>query len=280
MSINNEEQTSQNSKHSEQNSNISTSMDSNLNEDESYNVHIDESSRLNKEQDTSVKININNNSNLNSENKSNLLYGNHINNLHPKYLGKTRAFLYINNYPLIIIGPDCKFLNLYYILDCYSVCVLTTAITIYLLFYIFFFDPNFYIIKVFETLIFFLFLISYLITALINPGIPNREYFSKNFSKNNNKQKSGIVECKKCNILVPKSFNVSHCHDCCVCVMNQDHHCPWTGKCIGKYNICSFYCFLFSLLAYFFMTFITFMMFIVNLQENEFQSKRKKISKF
>ena len=43
------------------------------------------------------------------EDKPYLFYGNHIQNLHPKYLGKTRAFFYYNDSPLIIIGPDCKF---------------------------------------------------------------------------------------------------------------------------------------------------------------------------
>ena len=38
-----------------------------------------------------------------------LLYGNDINNLYPKYLGKMRSFFYIKNQPLITIGPDCKF---------------------------------------------------------------------------------------------------------------------------------------------------------------------------
>ena len=45
----------------------------------------------------------------NIESKPYLFYGNHYQNLHPKYLGKTRAFLYRNDSPLIIIGPDCKF---------------------------------------------------------------------------------------------------------------------------------------------------------------------------
>lgn len=38
-----------------------------------------------------------------------LLYGNDINNLYPKYLGKMLSFIYIKNKPLICIGPDCKF---------------------------------------------------------------------------------------------------------------------------------------------------------------------------
>ena len=45
----------------------------------------------------------------NEEEENILLYGNDINNLYPKYLGKMRSFFYIKNQPLITIGPDCKF---------------------------------------------------------------------------------------------------------------------------------------------------------------------------
>ena len=143
--------------------------------------------------------------------------------------------------------------------------------------YIFLFEQNFLIIKVLETIIFFLFLISYLITVLINPGIPKRDYYSnKYFKNNNNKPTSGLIQCKKCNIIAPKSLEIRHCDNCCVCVIKYDHHCPWTGKCIGKYNLASFYVFLFSLLAYIFMSFITFLMFIINLQEMEFENRRRR----
>ena len=39
---------------------------------------------------------------------SSLLYGNSINDLKPKRIGKLFAFCYINEKPLILIGPDCK----------------------------------------------------------------------------------------------------------------------------------------------------------------------------
>ena len=165
---------------------------------------------------------------------------------------------------------------IYIFLDCYSICVLTTTIFIYAIIVIFLFGPNFFIIKLFETLIFFSFLISYLITVLINPGIPNRNYYSNNFyQKNNDIAASNLIKCDKCNIIAPKSLKINHCESCHVCVMYYDHHCPWTGKCIGKYNICPFYFFLFSLLAYIFMSFITFLMFIINLEESEIQNRRK-----
>ena len=37
-----------------------------------------------------------------------IVYGNSINDLIPKRIGKLFAFLYINQKPLIMIGPDCK----------------------------------------------------------------------------------------------------------------------------------------------------------------------------
>ena len=58
--------------------------------------------KLEKEEKEEQKNNQDNNNNI-------LLYGNDINNLYPKYLGKMLSFIYIKNKPLICIGPDCKF---------------------------------------------------------------------------------------------------------------------------------------------------------------------------
>ena len=48
--------------------------------------------------------------------------------------------------------------------------------------------------------------------------------------------------CTHCNVLRPP--RAIHCHDCKVCVLELDHHCPWTGKCIGKRNLFFFHAFL------------------------------------
>ncbi|CAM9823024.1 unnamed protein product [Heterosigma akashiwo] len=37
--------------------------------------------------------------------------------------------------------------------------------------------------------------------------------------------------------------NASHCYDCGLCIEQLDHHCPWTGKCIGHRNLKFFYSF-------------------------------------
>ncbi|CAI5731177.1 unnamed protein product [Peronospora farinosa] len=52
---------------------------------------------------------------------------------------------------------------------------------------------------------------------------------------------TGIV-CAQCEVLRP--LNASHCSDCGICVIELDHHCPWTGKCVGKRTIKWFYVFL------------------------------------
>ena len=38
-----------------------------------------------------------------------------------------------------------------------------------------------------------------------------------------------------------------HCYECQVCVDDLDHHCPWTGKCIGKRTLFFFHAFLICL---------------------------------
>nr|CAG4717519.1 unnamed protein product [Naegleria fowleri] len=51
--------------------------------------------------------------------------------------------------------------------------------------------------------------------------------------------------CKTCGIYrLPRT---SHCRQCNSCVERFDHHCPWTGTCIGKRNYKYFYWFLVSL---------------------------------
>lgn len=43
--------------------------------------------------------------------------------------------------------------------------------------------------------------------------------------------------------------HVYHCGDCNICIQDYDHHCPWTGKCIGGKNVRSFHFFLMMVFA-------------------------------
>ena len=85
---------------------------------------------------------------------------------------------------------------------------------------------------------FLLFFISYSTTSLINPGYPKNDIHRKY-----GQPKSLFCYCEICKFWV-KTGKVTHCKECQICIEDRDHHCPWTGHCIGKNNMCSFYIFL------------------------------------
>lgn len=53
--------------------------------------------------------------------------------------------------------------------------------------------------------------------------------------------------CRYCNVHQP--IDSVHCLECGVCIVGLDHHCPWTGKCIGRGNMVFFQTFLFGLVG-------------------------------
>jgi len=54
--------------------------------------------------------------------------------------------------------------------------------------------------------------------------------------------------CGQCELMRPPS--AQHCYECGMCVTELDHHCPWTGKCIGSRTIRFFNTFLCLLLGH------------------------------
>jgi len=76
-------------------------------------------------------------------------------------------------------------------------------------------------------------------TALSDPGI----IFDK--LPSDDVESANLIDCNHCNCKRPST--ASHCYMCNLCVEDLDHHCPWTGKCIGKKTIKSFFMFLWAL---------------------------------
>ena len=61
-----------------------------------------------------------------------------------------------------------------------------------------------------------------------------------------------MTVCVLCNVY--REPGTSHCYDCNACIIELDHHCPWTGKCIGRNNLKYFYGFVWSMCALIFFT--------------------------
>ena len=100
-------------------------------------------------------------------------------------------------------------------------------------------------------------LILYLLTSILNPGTPEKKYFLENFDMEKNDLKNYRI-CGNCKLIMDLDKETEHCIDCNICVMGNDHHCPWTSKCVGYKNIYFFYGFI-----TFFFILIIYLMFAV-----------------
>ena len=72
---------------------------------------------------------------------------------------------------------------------------------------------------------------------------------------------NGFTACGTCHVL--RERGTLHCYDCARCVRELDHHCPWSGKCIGKGNLTAFKTFLGALLLHSAFTGVSFITYIV-----------------
>ena len=115
--------------------------------------------------------------------------------------------------------------------------MLTTTV-VYIILRVVFIKYVFLILKIFHCVIYWFYIVTHLTTALFNQGIPTRSYNDKLrvLKEHSDKSERSFQTCNQCGIVTKQSDGVIHCGDCNVCVKGFDHHCPWTGKCIGKYN--------------------------------------------
>ena len=127
--------------------------------------------------------------------------------------------------PIIIIGPDWPF----------NFCILTMIFTVLITFLIVMARMVGPWMQLLGFSIILTNLISYLLTALKNPGIVD-ECVEDELKLEESKL------CIKCKAVMIK--NSQHCDECGLCIRQHDHHCPLSGKCIGEGNIIPFYVFL------------------------------------
>jgi hypothetical protein len=147
---------------------------------------------------------------------------------------------------------------------------------IYLLIYFTIYHQNYKWVKIGINTIFGIHFISFLYTIIVNPGIPGRKYYSRNYIQNIKKEeKSKYTMCQLCNIITPKQLHAIHCYYCDVCVIDQDHHCTCFGKCVGKNNCCTFYTSLVTIPLYMVMGFITLVCYAIYIDEVQAELRRQ-----
>ncbi|CCW64307.1 unnamed protein product [Phytomonas sp. EM1] len=102
-----------------------------------------------------------------------------------------------------------------------------------------------------------------LLCAFLNPGILVKEpappsdtaphesrWVDVEYSKSDGTRAVAKLEekwCYSCNIYRP--LRAVHCRFCDVCILRRDHHCPWTGICIGAGNYTAYFALLWLVLA-------------------------------
>lgn len=131
---------------------------------------------------------------------------------------KTNIFRYL------VIGPDFKF-----VIITYAVILIPTIFTYLILI------ENI-IEEILFSFIFVLTILSLTITVLIDPGLVRKYH---------NARTRFWTFCDFCESFRPPG--TVHCSTCQVCIGGYDHHCPWTGKCVGKGNRIFFKLFVLSL---------------------------------
>lgn len=152
-----------------------------------------------------------------------------------KKIGKTFTFFGDKDgNPLLIIGPHYPLFLLF-------ICLLTFFYYGVLSFFWLFISTK---VKILIIIFYIIFFISYVYTAIINPGYPKH-----NLESRTGEPKNKFRFCSICKMYVNKEKLTFHCDECHICIEGRDHHCAWCGKCIGKRNLISFYIWLFSLMG-------------------------------
>ena len=161
------------------------------------------------------------------------------------YVGRS-LFIFMDKYnnPLFIIGPQWPMI----------IFVDSIIISLMLFLYIKFWKYLCFATRLFGSINFWTAFLSYTYTSIINPGYP-KNTIGRNFGI----PKNDYYFCDYCRFYLRKTSYGSHCDLCDICIEKYDHHCMWTGHCIGKNNKITFYIFvpsIFILLFYFGFAFV------------------------
>ena len=151
--------------------------------------------------------------------------------------GNLHTFFYDENgLPRIVIGPDWG----------YSLCMHIFTFSITMLYYIGLWKFLNIFIIIIGLLVYLFFAGTYTLTCIMDPGIIPPDFYLENYEVDK-MQLENYKVCKRCSAIMDLERGVEHCADCDICIIGNDHHCPWSSKCVGKNNISMFRLFIFSI---------------------------------
>ena len=136
-----------------------------------------------------------------------------------------------NGEPWICIGPDWP----------YSLALFSFLMAVACTFVLMMAPAAPAFIQVPGALVVTLLIVCFSMTALKNPGIALPQYLDPDITP-------AFKSCSRCGALAQE--NTFHCDTCNLCIRQYDHHCPFTGKCIGEGNILFFYAFIGSVVLF------------------------------
>ena len=143
-------------------------------------------------------------------------------------MGKSTALFYNkNDDPLIIIGPQWPY--------CLILLFITTLVFIFI--YLYYNNKSTTFVKISDWIFFGIWIISYILMCIKNPGYPKMCSESIRGTKD-------MSYCDKCEIWYKPSSSTVHCEICDICIEGYTHHCLLAGHCIGVNNKRDFYAFL------------------------------------
>jgi len=211
----------------------------NTNKIETTSTEEDDSTNEKNNNNNNKIIILNNTKELNSNHKngiSNYLkdcYENEI--INEKFLFKLKGrslFIFSDKYgnPFFIIGPHWP---MYF---CYCGIV---SLFMGIIYFSKIWNKMPKIVRFLGETIYLFYFISYTLAFLLNPGYPRNT-----IGRRTGKPRNEYYFCEICKFWIYKDSLASHCFDCNICIEGYDHHCPWTGHCIGKKNLLVFYMFL------------------------------------
>ena len=208
-----------------------------LNLEKSFTQNNDSNEKINQHSEDSI---IHNSLEIFNENDNQHINEQKINPNKERIFKNIHCYFYLNDEPLIIIGPNLRyFIWIFTIISFFSILVYSLK-------------PS----KFYNSVLFFIgyifFAVSYILLMVVNPGIPSEK---KNFDIND--LNYNYIQCKICNCIYHKNElkNVSHCQECGICVEGCQHHCNFATKCIGKKNKNIFKLWIYSCIALIFIMF-------------------------